>query len=318
MAPVPKLLVVRPPRVLKAPALAVARRFPPRLVRQLPAGRGSERALVWLSEVLMAYPVEFERAETRYGFAIGGSTADLLQRNVYVFGVWEPDISRWVRGFLQPGDAVVDVGANVGYFSLLSATAVGGNGRVIAFEPVPSIVERLRANLALNGVTCVTVEPVIASDEPGSAEIFRSPDGNLGLSATKPDEGFVSEGSVRMVCAADAIDRDLWPRIRLVKVDVEGDDLRALRGLEPLLATMAPGGAALVEISPEDLASRGSSATEIMELMRTAGFSKLYSIANSYENLAYARDEPHELVPLTAAPDSKADVLFLKPRSSPG
>ena len=305
------------PGWLKRGIVAMARRLPPRLLRALPAGlRG--RTLTLLGRVLMFHPVDFDQARTAFGFAIAGNTSDLLQRQVYLFGVWEPNISRWARGHLEPGDVVVDVGANVGYFSLLCAAQVGPTGRVFAFEPVPTIVALLRRNLALNGLGSVTVEHAIAAEEPGTAEIFRSPDGNLGLSATSPGEGFVSEGSVPQVRAADAIDPELWTRVRLVKVDTEGDDLRVLRGLEPLLRAMQPGAAALVEVTPEELGSRGDSPAALIDFMKAAGFDRMFAVANSYDEEAYAFDVPQDPVPLSEPPSGKADVIFVKGTGAAG
>ncbi len=300
------------PEWLKRVIIAAARRLPPRAIRALPASRLRRWLLTTLGEILRVHPVRFGRAKTPFGFAIAGATSDLLQRRVYVFGVWEPNISRWVRGFLRPADVVVDIGANVGYFSLLCASALGPEGRVIAFEPVPSIVEALRGNLALNAADSVLVEPVIAADEPGEGEIFRGDPENLGLSTTSAREGFASEGGVRKVRAADVIDPSLWPRVRLVKVDTEGDDLRALRGLEPLLRAMPPGAGALVEVTPEDLHARGHTPDALVAFMRDAGFDQMVGIANSYEDSAYVHDKPQSPVPLSDVPTAKTDVIFLK------
>lgn len=292
--------------------IVLLRRTPPALTRRIPFAALRLRALRLHAEVLRVAPIDFGRADTRFGFSLGGSTADLLQRSVYVFGMWEPNISRWVRTHLRPGDVVVDVGANVGYFSLLSATCTGPSGRVIAFEPVPSIVKMLHGNLQLNGFENVTVEHAIAADEPGVGEIFRGAEGNLGMSTTAGHAGMRSEGEVPQVRGADAIDQELWPSVRLVKVDTEGDDLRALRGLEPLLRAMPAGSAALVEITPDELRTRSDTPDQLVALMRLAGFDRMLTVANSYAVEDYADDHPQSPVPIEQAPTTKADVIFLK------
>lgn len=296
----------------KRAIVSAACRTPPHVTRALPAALARRRLLTFQSEALRVNPVRFSAAPTRFGFSMSGDTADLLQRCVYLFGVWEPNISRWTTGFLRPGDVVVDVGANVGYFSLLCASAVGPEGRVIAFEPVPSIVEALRANLAENGSPPVVVEPVVASDEPGEVEIFRGAPDNLGESATTAGAGRVSEGAVPRVRAADRIDPALWPSVRLVKVDTEGDDLRALMGLEPVLRAMRPGSAALVEVSPDELAERGQTPEALGDYMSSVGFGRILEIDNSYERAAYVDDSDRPPSPVAAVPSRKADVVFLK------
>ncbi|HYF26112.1 MAG TPA: FkbM family methyltransferase [Baekduia sp.] len=300
------------PAPVRRGAVTAIRRLPPRAVRRLPGRRLRSLVLPTVGDVLGAYPVAFERAPTHYGFELAGTTEDLLQRNVYLFGVWEPHISRWVHDFLREGDVVVDIGANVGWFSLLCARRVGPRGRVVAFEPVPSIVEALQRNLALNDIGWVDVHACVAGDEPGTAEIFRGTGDNLGLSSTEAAAGAASEGVVARVRGADVVPAELWSRVRLVKADTEGDELRALRGLEPLLRAMPAGAAALVEVTPDELRRRGQTAQEIVDLLRGAGFDRMAVVPNSYESADYAGGDVLGPQPIAAAPDDKADVLFVK------
>ncbi|MGW8556570.1 hypothetical protein [Streptomyces tubercidicus] len=65
---------------------------------------------------------------TRFGVATAVDTQDLIQRYVYMFGVWEPHMPHWLQRRLRPGDTYIDVGANIGYFSLLAAHLVGDRG----------------------------------------------------------------------------------------------------------------------------------------------------------------------------------------------
>ena len=74
---------------------------------------------------------------TRYGSRVSGDTQDLIQRHLYFFGNWEPHISAWIAATLRPGDGFVDVGANIGYYSLLASRAVGNRGYVVAVEAAP-------------------------------------------------------------------------------------------------------------------------------------------------------------------------------------
>ena len=97
---------------------------------------------------------------------IAGSTKDVIQRYCYVFGIWEPNITHWTEAFLREGDLVLDVGANIGYFSLLASQAVGTTGTVVAVEPVPSIVTALKTNLAMNSAANVVVHAVAAGSQP--------------------------------------------------------------------------------------------------------------------------------------------------------
>lgn len=70
-------------------------------------------------------------------------TQDLIQRYLYLFGAWEPHLTGWLRRRLRPGDGFVDVGANIGVFSVLAARLVGESGRVVAIEASADVHRRL-------------------------------------------------------------------------------------------------------------------------------------------------------------------------------
>jgi FkbM family methyltransferase len=285
-------------------AASVISRLPATMARRSPAGQ------LVLNRALKRHPKDFRAAPTLTGFTVDGNTADLIQRYLYVFGIWEPDITHWLTEHLRPGDVVVDIGANIGYFSLLAATCVRPTGRVLAFEPVPSIADLLTANVRRNDLP-IDVHRVVVGDAAGSTEIFRSAGTNIGRSGTSGGAGTVSEGSVPVVRAADAIDKELWERIRFIKIDVEGDERRVLRGLEPLLGALSPDAAVLVEVTPADLEARGESADELMATMRGLGF-EAFAVPNSYHAEQYARYTRQHPTPLRETPRSQTDVLFVR------
>ena len=86
---------------------------------------------------------------TRFGGVMQGNTQDLIQRYLYWFGVWEPQLTCWIKSRLPPRRVFVDVGANIGYYSLLAASLVGDDGQVVAIEASPSIYRLLCNNLEL-------------------------------------------------------------------------------------------------------------------------------------------------------------------------
>lgn len=273
----------------------------------LPKGSG----LIALARAHVLFPRRFTRRQTRYGFTMAGNTCDLIQRYIYVFGVWEPSISRWVAEFLKPGDVVIDVGANVGYVTLLAASRVGKGGRVYAFEPVPSIVKELRRNIELNDYSNIEVIPKIATDKPGKAVVFRSSDENTGMSSTVTHPGWTPEATVETVRVADAIDSAIWPAVRLVKIDTEGDELKVLGGIGEVLEAMPKGGAVLVEITPHLLALRGDSGSEVVDLLKDHGF-RGYIIPNSYDPRSYVAPATPELRPFVGPVSEAVDMVFIK------
>jgi FkbM family methyltransferase len=279
--------------------------------RRMPWPPARAALLRLVNDRLRRFPRPFAEADTDVGKIVDGHTSDLIERYLFVFGSWEPSLAAFLRSHLRPGDVFVDVGANVGYFSLLAARAVGSSGQVVAFEPLPTTVAKLRANVDANGLENVTVLPVVASDVAGEVEMFSGPSTNLGKSGTAPVANGRAAGVVRKVVAAEAIATELWPRIRAIKVDVEGDEARVVRGLRPLLEELPAGASVIVEVAPDRLRERGEGADGILDTMTAAGVSAA-TLANDYHPSHYARPVATAPSPLDGPPTQITDVVFTK------
>lgn len=295
-----------PPRTA---LLRVLRLVPPGLVLTVAHVTDSRRLVRGYVRALREHPRHFV-TKMRHGERFAGSTSDVIQRCVFVFGVWEPEITRWMEGFLRPGDTVVDVGANTGYFTL-KASALVGHGQVVAVEPVPSIVRLLKLNLAMNDGGHVRVLNVVASDMTGQVEIFRAAAGNIGNSSTVAEAGHVSEGMV----PADRLDNLLADldtrRLRLVKIDTEGDEVRVVRGLARTLALMPSGAAVLVEVTPEKLALRHSNELDLWQCFPPESWIP-HRVTNDYELDSYLARDPSPPVPISGPLGERADIIFFK------
>jgi FkbM family methyltransferase len=137
---------------------------------------------------------------------------------------------------LRPGDTFFDIGANVGYYSLLASRVVGPSGRVIAFEPLLDNLEYLSRHVRLNQLTNTDVLGVACSDSTGIVTFARGANGALGRIAENGSGG-------DMLVPALTLD-DFHARTGLVpnvmKIDVEGAELRVLTGAQALLAKSHP------------------------------------------------------------------------------
>jgi Protein-L-isoaspartate(D-aspartate) O-methyltransferase (PCMT) len=112
------------------------------------------------------------RARTRDGTRLEVDASDIVGSYIAYFGVWEPNLTSWLEGRLRPGDVFVDVGANVGYFTVLASRLVGESGRVVAIEPSPLANTVLRRNVSDNGGENVRVENVAVWDSSGEVVVF--------------------------------------------------------------------------------------------------------------------------------------------------
>jgi FkbM family methyltransferase len=135
---------------------------------------------------------------------------------------------------LKPGMTVLDIGANIGYYTLLMASRVGPAGKVIAFEPSRRNCDLLEMSLAINQFRNVAVHACAVADIDGFVG-FDMDDSNGGITQGNPAE------SMYQVPAAllDTLLR-IEPRIDLIKIDIEGAEGRALRGMESLLRLHRP------------------------------------------------------------------------------
>ncbi len=159
----------------------------------------------------------------------------------YVSGGYEQDLVRYLVTTIQPGMVCVDVGANVGYFTLLMASLVGTSGRVVAFEPTASTCRVLRDNVRLNGFRHVNVEELALSNYDGVLPFREGPAGfdvyNTAGTITHPSAAHIAFASSAVNCTT--LDRYLnrigIERINLIKIDVEGSELSVLEGMEDML-----------------------------------------------------------------------------------
>ena len=150
------------------------------------------------------------------------------------------------RRLALPETTAIDVGANVGVYSVVLARAVGPEGRVLAFEPGPENVRRLEENLARNGLANVDVHAVALAEEPGEL-VLRLGSDPAYHSTGDVFEGRASGGELRV--RARTLD-EVWreagsPEVSVVKIDTEGGELAVLRGARELLRAKRP--ALLVE-----------------------------------------------------------------------
>jgi FkbM family methyltransferase len=201
-------------------------------------------------------------------------------RRVFAYGFCEP-AARAMRSLLQPGDVVIDGGANIGLFTLLAAALVGSEGRVIGCEPSPATMDLLRANVDRNRLDWVELREVALAEQEGRLTMRVFEPGSGYSSFTPASTEASAEVEVRVI-TLDQIAQGVARRVGLVKLDVEGAELRALRGASWLLAESRPD--FIIELEPEHLGRQGSSVAEVQALFDNAGYVG-YSIDDGLKRL---------------------------------
>ena len=154
---------------------------------------------------------------------------DEIGRWIRTARTWAPGEGRFMRNTLRSGMNVIDVGANIGYFTALAARAVEPNGRVLAVEAEPETFSLLRANGELNGFANVELLPVAAHRHAGLVPVARDPTNYGGHTAYVAPAAWATT-PVQSVRLDDVLDPEA--PIHFIKVDVEGMDHVAVEGLE--------------------------------------------------------------------------------------
>ena len=150
---------------------------------------------------------------------------------------YEPEVTRMVEGLLKPGDIFVDVGANLGYFTLLAAPIVGHDGHVYAVEPNDLNVKLLESSIRANGFGNISVMQVGASERIETL-LLHSTIGN-GTTSTLREHELFSGTSIPGI-PLDVLLAGRKKPVSLIKIDVEGFEYRALRGAEAVMRQDRP------------------------------------------------------------------------------
>lgn len=194
----------------------------------------------FLMPLLPPLPAEYElnvpgggRVTLRYRETLGLSSL--------LYGTFELAELNFVARYLRPGDVALDIGANVGLFSVTMGNTVGKVGRVIAFEPAPANLQRLQVNLDRNMLGTVQVIPCALGNTSGSMMLQLASDPAF-PSLVKVELGFADGSAVPVdVRRLDMVWEDAGrPVIALIKLDVEGAETDVIRGAEKLLLACHP------------------------------------------------------------------------------
>jgi len=212
-----------------------------------------------------------------------------ISRDIREHGCWEAFETQLVLQYLRPGDCFFDVGANIGYYSVLAAAAVGPAGRVFAFEPEPRNFDLLQRNLELNQLAGRAEAARLAlSSSTGQAELSLHPD-NLGDHQLFGRQAGQSLIPVEVVRGEDYFAGQAV-RPQMVKIDTQGAEQAVVEGLLPLLRAAGPELHMIVELTPRSLREAGSSGAELVDLLTTLGLP-----------LAIIDHIEHRLCPVTAS-----------------
>ncbi|MGB9408364.1 MAG: FkbM family methyltransferase [Terracidiphilus sp.] len=166
-------------------------------------------------------------------------TNDHLAQQIRCEESFEPAVRQEVERIASRGVNFIDIGANIGYYTILASRLIGHENRVLAFEPQVSVVTKLRRNIDLNSLCNVEIFPFALADTPGTVIFNVPPEGKESYGSMRANGRFdvVKTVEVAMQRLDDVLFKIGNPKIGLVKIDAEGAELLILRGATQLLSS---------------------------------------------------------------------------------
>lgn len=195
-------------------------------------------------------------------------------------GDYERPVQQALASLARPGDICYDIGANLGFFSILLGRLVGATGMVYAFEPVPANAAAIERNACLNDLANVCVARVALTRSDGEAELLLAQ--HVG-GAVLAGAGIPPDPAGRLTVATAAVDSlvargELTPP-RIVKIDVEGAEMDVLKGMERTLSDHAP--AIVLELDDATESRCHSKADECRIFLEDHGY-RVENLPSSY------------------------------------
>jgi FkbM family methyltransferase len=210
----------------------------------------------------------------------------VLGRLIYC-GTFEQDVQVFIERFLRKGDVFVDVGANIGLFTVIASELVGSEGQVHAFEPVKKTFDRLQENVEVNRFENVTCHQIAISDEVRQLEMVISTDGHdawnsLGVPTMGNAE---SRELVQCVRWDDvALKYELEGCVTMMKIDVEGWEQHVIQGGLTFFAS-AEAPTLVVEFTDDAARRAGSSCSTVYGMLEKLGY-RLFSYSAEANDLS--------------------------------
>lgn len=206
-----------------------------------------------------------------------------VERSLYYLGTYEQGTLHIIKNILTGGNTFVDVGANIGLMSVFASQIVGKSGRVISFEANPDTKKILEYNLSLNNIGNVTTSGFALGSENGEGKIYTNLHINRGSASLLKSENSGENYPVKIIRLDQFKEIDL-SEIHLMKIDIEGYELEALKGSEEILKRInAP--MLIIECSKERENYNGS-ADEIYHYLKKLNSYRFFKLKKSKEKIS--------------------------------
>jgi FkbM family methyltransferase len=209
-------------------------------------------------------------------FELYNNTRLYLDPNDYVqcmmfYNRYSREILEVFRYFAKPGETVIDVGAHIGYFTLFLAELVGSRGHVYCFEPDPRAMNFLKTSITASRMDWIEVSPLALAQGRGTIDFYLA----KGLGSSSAIKSFQQVNASRAMVSTISLDElvdegRVTGTIRLIKIDIEGFELEAIRGMVKVLKIHRP--IMVIEVNNEMLEARGETPAGLLELVASLDY----------------------------------------------
>jgi FkbM family methyltransferase len=201
-----------------------------------------------------------------------------IQQQLFWYGEYEKPLGIVLKRLLHPDSTFLDIGANIGYFSLLAARSAP-DGYIVSFEPVSYLFEAFENNVRLNSITNIKSIKAAVSEKEETRLIYLSDMDNTGMSSFQKPENYSGKNEMVKVVSIDSwFSNSGLTKVDLIKIDVEGNELAVLKGMKETVTVFQPH--ILLELNPETLSYFSLTPADILSYITEWPY-KLFLITTS-------------------------------------
>ncbi|MDP8265649.1 MAG: FkbM family methyltransferase [Candidatus Aceula meridiana] len=197
---------------------------------------------------------------------------ETIGRQIAWNGGYEIAESRFIADFIKPTDVCLDVGANIGYYTLLMASRVP-KGQVYSFEPVPLCYHLLQSSIYFNKFVNITVNNCAVGEEAGKEPLFIASDSAFSSLRSSIECNFAKKIDVKVITLDDYTSSEGIAKVDFLKIDVEGAEMLVINGATKLLSDVnRRPRLMMLELSACHLQKFSSNVTAIVDVLKTHGY----------------------------------------------
>lgn len=229
-----------------------------------------------------------------------------IQKELFWYGYYEKPIGLILKSLLQPNSVFIDVGANIGYFSLLAARQ-SPSGSIVAFEPVTHLYQELQANVALNKFSNVTAVNLALGEQEENRLIYLSGPDNEGMSSFYKPENYSGKSEMVKVIPLDKWIMDSTiKKIDLIKIDTEGSELAVLKGMKEVIKRFEP--LMVLELNPTTLSQFGLKPADVISNLNELAY-VIYRITEEGKLAEFDSNNINDTINLLLVPPAKINLI---------